>query len=363
MRKIVSVIFVFALLVLGLSSCFFASTPSIDFIVDGEVYATAKTDEIGDIALPASPTKEGYDFDGWYWDDGYWNMTFDGEAIPVSKLSDDMRVYAKWNVHTHTPSDWIIDKKATCEAEGLKHNECLKCGETLETVTIGKHTPVTDKGTKPSYTAGGFTDGEYCYVCGETLVPKEVIPVLTPTPELLQLINVINSSDPDVILTEAKMQFGNLKTLTEFYSTLDSGDESRFEYCYDVFTTEDTSSDESTATREGIVYVKDGLYSTDKKVWTPSRPEVMDRQIDIELDYECIVDYEIYSDGLGISMTLTPQQAEKMLGILFDADGNGIFVDIESHENLLKFVIVRYTTPYGAKAEILTTYQYTDTAK
>lgn len=38
----------------------------------------------------------------------------------------------------HTPSEWIIDKEATVEAEGSKHKECTVCGVTLETATIPK---------------------------------------------------------------------------------------------------------------------------------------------------------------------------------------------------------------------------------
>lgn len=36
----------------------------------------------------------------------------------------------------HTPSDWIIDKQPTVEAEGSKHKECTVCGTVLETATI-----------------------------------------------------------------------------------------------------------------------------------------------------------------------------------------------------------------------------------
>lgn len=38
----------------------------------------------------------------------------------------------------HSPSEWIIDKEATVEAEGSKHKECTVCGVTLETATIPK---------------------------------------------------------------------------------------------------------------------------------------------------------------------------------------------------------------------------------
>lgn len=36
------------------------------------------------------------------------------------------------NEHVHTPSEWIIDKEATCVEKGKKHKECLDCDEILE---------------------------------------------------------------------------------------------------------------------------------------------------------------------------------------------------------------------------------------
>lgn len=47
--------------------------------------------------------------------------------------------------HTHTPSNWIVDKSATVDAEGSKHKECTECGEILETAIIPQLKPETPK--------------------------------------------------------------------------------------------------------------------------------------------------------------------------------------------------------------------------
>lgn len=39
---------------------------------------------------------------------------------------------------SHTASEWITDKTATCTAEGAKHKACTKCNSVLESATISK---------------------------------------------------------------------------------------------------------------------------------------------------------------------------------------------------------------------------------
>ncbi|MBO7156391.1 MAG: endonuclease [Clostridia bacterium] len=45
------------------------------------------------------------------------------------------------SVHVHTPSDWIIDKQATCTSVGGKHKECTSCHEIIdaEEIPLAEH--------------------------------------------------------------------------------------------------------------------------------------------------------------------------------------------------------------------------------
>ena len=122
----------------------------IDFIVDGKVYQTVEMSRSESVRIPADPTKDGYVFDGWYLDEGIWEKPFTANSLLDAPISYDMsmKVYAKWKsldkqTHTHTPSDWIIDKDSTCSIAGSKHKECIECSEVLETETISitEHTP------------------------------------------------------------------------------------------------------------------------------------------------------------------------------------------------------------------------------
>ncbi|HBK02109.1 MAG TPA: hypothetical protein DDY77_03665 [Clostridiales bacterium] len=68
----------------------------LNFVVDGEVYATISTNGKEAIKLPANPEKEGYVFDGWYWDNEVWKKPFTANSLLDTPLSSDMSVYAKF---------------------------------------------------------------------------------------------------------------------------------------------------------------------------------------------------------------------------------------------------------------------------
>ncbi len=174
----------------GLASCTGDVEFDVNFIVDGEVYDTVSTSGKTVIKIPDNPTKEGYTFDGWYWDNEVWEKPFTANSLFDTPLSSDMSVYAKWksNVHVHTPSEWIEDKAATCKETGAKHKECTECNEVIETDIINKlttHTPVTDARVEPTTTTTGLTEGSHCSVCGTVLVEQDIIPMLQSATTLI----------------------------------------------------------------------------------------------------------------------------------------------------------------------------------
>ncbi|MBR3953364.1 MAG: InlB B-repeat-containing protein [Oscillospiraceae bacterium] len=84
-------------------------------VVDGLSYRE-------EIALPNEPTKEGYVFDGWYWNDNGTERMFSF----ISGISDDCTVYAKWKETTDEVSvnelygdKWIIDFGTITEGSGI----------------------------------------------------------------------------------------------------------------------------------------------------------------------------------------------------------------------------------------------------
>lgn len=82
----------------------------VEFIVDGEVYKTVSTKDKSEIDIPKNPKKEGFDFDGWYLDDGRWNDKFTANSLLDTPISDDMvlKVYAKFIPITEEAENFLF---------------------------------------------------------------------------------------------------------------------------------------------------------------------------------------------------------------------------------------------------------------
>lgn len=90
----VAVIATLILFTIVLVSCDKAAEFSIRFIVDDQEYARISTAGNESVQMPADPTKEGFDFKGWFWDNGSWQKPFIANSLLETPLKSDMSVYA-----------------------------------------------------------------------------------------------------------------------------------------------------------------------------------------------------------------------------------------------------------------------------
>ncbi len=104
MKKLLCVFLVVLTLVLGLSACG-SKAPKISFVVDGEVYKTIETSGEEYLLFPQNPTKDGYVFEGWFLDEGIWSEPIDGYFLLNDKLTQDISVYAKFQVDPSAPQN------------------------------------------------------------------------------------------------------------------------------------------------------------------------------------------------------------------------------------------------------------------
>jgi len=86
---------------------------NLSFKVDGESYSTISTNGAEVVAIPENPSKEGYTFDGWYWDKDVWSKPFTANSLMDAPISSDMSVYAKFSA---------IEYDITYENDGGTHN-------------------------------------------------------------------------------------------------------------------------------------------------------------------------------------------------------------------------------------------------
>ena len=146
MKKKVSVLFgvIFAVVfAFALTACGKVSL-KLTFKVDGVDYATISTSGDEVISMPENPTKDGYTFEGWFWDEGTWQKPFTANSFVDTPISSDTSVYAKlvaahkhsfskewsknavyhWRVATCDDTDEISDKAEHVFADGM----CATCG-------------------------------------------------------------------------------------------------------------------------------------------------------------------------------------------------------------------------------------------
>ena len=94
--KSVVILLAIFLLMGMLTACNVGVAFQIHFVVDGEIVHTIDTLGNEKIKMPNDPTKEGYLFDGWYWDKDVWEKPFTVNSLLEVPLSENMSVYAKW---------------------------------------------------------------------------------------------------------------------------------------------------------------------------------------------------------------------------------------------------------------------------
>ena len=116
-KRVVLSVLCLLLLVFGVFS-FSACKNEVDnfnlsFKVNEETYQTITTSGDEAISIPENPTKEGYTFDGWYWDKDVWSKPFTANSLMDAPISSDMSVHAKFSA---------IEYEITYENDGGTHS-------------------------------------------------------------------------------------------------------------------------------------------------------------------------------------------------------------------------------------------------
>ena len=151
---------------------------------------TAETVKAGEtVSKPASPTRSGYTFNGWF------TAAEGGAAYDFTQpVNADVTLYAQWKKksssssggssapstpsHTHSWGEWVETTAPTCTEAGEETRECSTCDD-VETRAVGAtgHQKIGDRTWTTTKAASCFVAGEkiaVCAVCGEDQQIAEV---------------------------------------------------------------------------------------------------------------------------------------------------------------------------------------------
>ncbi len=110
------------------SACERQGSATLNYIVDGETVAVVDNSLSSGLKLPTAPKKDGYDFNGWYLDEGTYNNPLSKDTLRDLKDGDTLGVYALYSTHVHAYDEMI--KQPTCTEKGFTVCIC-DCGENV----------------------------------------------------------------------------------------------------------------------------------------------------------------------------------------------------------------------------------------
>ena len=131
----------FALIAVGFLFCSYVFNwidGRVTYVVNGEEFNKVTAIRTKHFSLPEEPSVEGYDFAGWYYDDGTFEKEFKLSDLPSVYFLGRKTVYAKLiEQHKHTYVSQIIEEP-TCAKPGSKGDVCThgECDSVINLVTI-----------------------------------------------------------------------------------------------------------------------------------------------------------------------------------------------------------------------------------
>ena len=143
------------------------TTYRVGFLVDGMPYRTITTTGNESVRLPGEPKKDGYAFDGWYFDQGTWRVPFTADSFLNAPISDNVSVYAKWRsavaayalgtiiVRSRLTEDFLLDPGRMTAAEKSVYDPVVNMYGRL--VTVREAEIVFDGVSMSTYNPASFT--------------------------------------------------------------------------------------------------------------------------------------------------------------------------------------------------------------
>ena len=155
---------------------------------------------------------------------------------------------------------------------------------------------------------------------------------------------------------------GNAFSMAGSFSQVANGNNSILDFKYDRFATIEEMADNYIVSVEGAIAVKDGktktigdsLAATDWEAVIPSLQQIGTFKLNKEV---LPADYQLSADGQKLTVSLTREEALKVIGIVFDASGE-IALEVEGNGKNISMVAISYTASSGARVRVASSYTY-----
>ncbi len=174
-----------------------------------------------------------------------------------------------------------------------------------------------------------------------------------------ELYAIVNNSKPTKVVTQADYTTSEC-TLSGFYVTTISGSSMKFEYEQEKWLTLEEAYelglgyDDRIATIEGVIYYKDGVYSTDDGVFTPGTGTMFDIKLDIQPSL--IKDAALKDDNTVIEAKIAPENIVKVFGVDVGAVSDAELTVTTNGVNLTRIEFVCDTE--NGELALTTSYTY-----
>ncbi len=134
---------------------------TLTFISDGEEYGIIEIGAEETLEFPKAPEKEGYDFLGWYYDDGVWEKPATVDGLLENPLTESTSVYAYFVEKEPVDDEPPAPEKIYCTVTFDSAGGSEVAPQTVEKDTVATEPPIP---TKSGYEFKGWYIGEIAFM-------------------------------------------------------------------------------------------------------------------------------------------------------------------------------------------------------
>ena len=173
---------------------------------------------------------------------------------------------------------------------------------------------------------------------------------------------IVSSSEPTKIITVTSYDDGE-NVLAGRYESQIYGADFMMNYNYEDYAVPAAGAnpDEYIALHEGTIYYRGGLYSVDGgNTWTTATPSETARQVKFDLGAVELKGYELSKDKKTLTVTVSVEDAEKILGVKLSATEDGVEIEVVHDGKNLRQIRVSYSTENATLVTLDTSYSYSE---